>query len=105
MISSKYDIIEDLARTEQVEKIVFKILPASKNPFDAPYDLVQDMYTILLEKEEDLIVSLYQKGQLGFFVLALVKNNLLSKNSRYYYRYIKFRYRSDDLEKAAHIIE
>lgn len=97
---TKDEIIKELAEGHQVERMVFKMLPASKNPFDCPQDLIQDIYILLLQKDEDLIVSLYDKGQLGFFILKIVKNNLLSKNSRYFYQYIKLRSLSDGLEKA-----
>ena len=102
---SKYDIIDELSKDSTVEKIIYKLLPASKNRFDCPDDLVQDIYVLLLEKDDDLIISLYNKGELGFYLLKIAKNQLLSSNSPYYYKYIKFRVQSDDLSEAAHIIE
>jgi hypothetical protein len=102
---TKYEIIDELSKDSTVEKIIYKLLPASKNRFDCPEDLIQDIYVLLLEKDDKLIIDLYNKGELGFYLLKIAKNQLLSANSPYFYLYIKFRVNSDDLENAAHIVE
>ena len=100
---TKVEIIDELSRTNTVEKIVFKLLPCSKNPFDCPEDLIQDLYLILLQKDDDLIVNLYNKDEIGFYLLKIARNQLLSKNSPYYTKYIKLGAQSDDISEAAHI--
>ena len=100
---TKVEIIDELSRTNTVEKIVFKLLPCSKNPFDCPEDLIQDLYLILLQKDDDLIVNLYNKDEIGFYLLKIARNQLLSKNSPYYTKYIKLGANSDDISEAAHI--
>ena len=100
---NKLEIVDELSKNNTVEKIVYKLLSSSKNPFDCPEDLVQDLYLILLNSDENLIVTLYNKGELGFYILRISRNQLLSKNSPYYTKYIKFRSKSDELEKGAHI--
>ena len=102
---TKYEIIDELSKDSTVEKIIYKLLPASKNRFDCPDDLVQDIYVLLLEKDDNLIIGLYNKGELGYYLLKIAKNQLLSDHSPYFYTYIKFATKSDDLEKAAHIVE
>ena len=97
---NKYEVVDIIAREHLVEKIVYKLLPCSKNPFDYPQDLIQDIYLILLNSDENLIVALYNKGELGFYILRISRNQLLSKNSPYYTKYIKFRAKSDDLTQA-----
>lgn len=101
---TKYDVVEKLYKDGTVERIVYKLLSSSKNPFDCPQDLIQDIYLILLNGDENLIVTLYNKGEMGFYLLVVVRNQLLSVNSRYYYKYIKFRAQSDDLTQAANTI-
>lgn len=101
---TKWEIVDKLSRENQVEKIVFKLLPSSKNRFDCPEDLVQDIYILLLEKEDDFVEKLYNKGELGFWLLGVVKNQLISENSRYYYKYIKFKVITDELEAAKDFI-
>ena len=100
---TKYEIIDELSKSNTVEKIIFKLLPCSKNPFDCPEDLIQEIYLLLLEKGDKLIVDLYERGELAYYLLRVVRNQLLSKNSPYYTKYIKFRSQSDELEKGAHI--
>ena len=102
---TKYEIIDELSKDNTVEKIIYKLLPASKNRFDCPEDLVQDIYVLLLEKDDKLIVDLYNKGELGYYLLRIAKNQLLGANSPYFYKYIKFRAQSDDISEAAHIVE
>ena len=100
---TKYDVVDIIERENLVEKIVFKLLPSSKNPFDCPEDLIQDIYLLLLQKDDDLIVNLYNKDEIGFYLLKIARNQLLSKNSPYYTKYIKLGANSDDISEAAHI--
>ena len=100
---NKWEIVDELSKDSTVEKIIYKLLPTSKNRFDCPEDLVQDIYVLLLEKDDNLIVNLYNKGELGFYLLKIARNQLLSANSPYYTKYIKFLTHCDELEKGAHI--
>ena len=102
---TKYDVLDIIAREHLVERIVNKLLSSSKNPFDCPEDLIQDIYLLLLQKDDNLIVNLYNKEEIGFYLLKIARNQLLSKNSPYYTKYIKLGAQSDDLTKAAHISE
>ena len=101
---TKYEVINIIAREHLVEKIVNKLLSSSKNPFDCPEDLIQDIYLLLLQKDDDLIINLYNKGEIGFYLLKIARNQLLSKNSPYYTKYIKLKANSDDLTQAANTI-
>ena len=100
---TKVEIVDELSRSNTVEKIIYKLLSCSKNPFDSPEDLIQDIYVLLLEKDDKLIIDLYNKGELGFYLLKIARNQLLSKNSPYYTKYIKFKAQSDDITQAANI--
>ena len=100
---NKWEVIDELSKNATVERIVYKLLPCSKNQFDSPEDLIQDIYLLLLEKDDTLIVDLHNKGELGYYLLKIARNQLLSKNSPYYTKYIRFLANCDELEKAAHI--
>lgn len=100
---TKYEVVDIIAKEHIVERIVNKLLSSSKNPFDCPEDLIQDVYLLLIEKSDKLIVDLYERGELGYYILKVVRNQLLSVNSKYYYTYIKLGANSDELEKGAHI--
>ena len=101
---TKYDVLDIIAREHLVDRIVTKLLSSSKNPFDCPEDLIQDVYLLLLQKDDNLIVNLYNKGEIAYYLLKVVRNQLLSKNSKYYYTYIKLGAQSDDLTQAANTI-
>ena len=100
---TKFEIVDELSKSNTVEKIIYKLLPASKNRFDCPDDLVQDVYVLLLEKDDKLIIDLYNKGELGFYLLKIARNQLLSKNSPYYQKYIRFQSHNDDITQATNI--
>lgn len=100
---TKYEVVDILAKEHIVERIVNKLLSSSKNPFDCPEDLIQDIYLLLLQKDDNLIVNLYNKDEIGFYLLKIARNQLLSKNSPYYTKYIKFRANSDDITQATNI--
>ena len=102
---TKCDVVEKLYKDGTVDRIIYKLLSSSKNPFDCPEDLIQDIYLLLLQKDDDLIVNLYNKDEIGYYLLRVVRNQLLSKNSPYYTKYIKFLANSDEINKAAHIPE
>ena len=100
---TKYEVVDIIAKEHLVERIVNKLLSSSKNPFDCPEDLIQEIYLLLLQKDDNLIVDLYERGELAYYLLRVVRNQLLSKNSSYYYTYIKLGANSDDISEAAHI--
>ena len=97
---TKYEVVDIIAREHLVERIVNKLLSSSKNPFDCSEDLIQDIYVLLLEKDDKLIIDLYNKGELGFYLLKIARNQLLSVNSPYYQKYIRFLAHSDEIDKA-----
>ena len=101
---NKWEVIDELSKNATVERIVYKLLPCSKNQFDCPEDLIQDIYLLLLEKDDTLIVNLYNKGELGYYLLKIARNQLLSKNSPYYQKYIRFQSHNDDITQAANTI-
>ena len=51
-------------------------------------DLVQDVLIELLNQTK--VVDLYKKGQLKFYIMRVVRNNIQSATSRFYYRYRRF---------------
>lgn len=101
---TKYEVVDIIAKEHIVERIVNKLLSSSKNPFDCSEDLIQDVYLLLIEKSDKLIVDLYERGELGYYILKVVRNQLLSVNSKYYYTYIKLGANSDDITQAANTI-
>lgn len=82
----KYKIIDEISKQKVVEEVVYNI--GNKGDEDLK-DLIQDIYINLLEKEDNLIETLYDTNQLKYFIIRMVVNNIHSKNSPYYTKYKK----------------
>ena len=82
----KYKIIDEISKDKVVEEVVYNI--GDKGDEDLK-DLIQDIYINLLEKEDNLIETLYNTNQLKYFIIRMVVNNIHSKNSPYYTKYKK----------------
>lgn len=83
----KQNIINKIAKDRMVETIISNV--TKNNGLEDYKDLANDIYLELLEKDEEVIDNLYEKGNLNFFITRMVLNNVDSKTSRFYYRYIK----------------
>ena len=85
---SKTEILEKLGKERQIETWVENIRKTSLKKH-ALNDLVQDTYLLLLEMDDEKIETLYEKGELPFFVNRVLLNQLNSTTSAYYYKYVK----------------
>lgn len=88
-----YKIVEELARKRKIEEVIDKM---KKNYIakDLKEELAQDLYLNLLEyKNQDLLINCYDEGNIDYFIIKIVANNLLSKSSRFIYKYIKPQHR------------
>lgn len=90
---SLHSIVNDLAKRKVIEHIV------KRYNNDSPYieDLCQDLYLDLLNKDEALIVGLYERKQLDYFICKMVSNNINSTTSSFYKSYQKYRKMTDEL--------
>lgn len=83
------------AAYEYIQEIVNNICPndPDKN------DLIQDIALLVIEKPPELISNLYNKKQLRFYIAKIIKNNIFSSTSRYYYTYKKNKFINYDEAK------
>ena len=80
------EVVELVAKEGWVEECIKTV---SGGVWRSEYnDLVQDILMELLNQEK--IVDLYKKGQLRYYVMRIVRNNLQSCTSRFYYKYRRF---------------
>lgn len=93
MLPDLYSIVDDLAQRKVIEHIV------KKYNNDSPYieDLCQDLYLDLLNKDESLIVGLYERKKLDHFICKMISNNIISNTSGFYKNYQKYRKMTDEL--------
>lgn len=99
---NKTQIISQLANEKLVERVINKI--DSTIMHNCP-DLANDIYLSLMEKDSDTIVSLFESGQLAFFIIRMVKNNIFSSNSPYYRTYKKHENNNVVLDERFNSIE
>ena len=80
-------IVQKIANDNIVVSIINNV---TKNSNDEDYkDLIQDIYLTLLEKDEEWLRGIYERGQIGYYITRIVTNNINSKTSRFYYLYKK----------------
>ena len=88
------EVVERVAREGWVEECIKTV---SGGVWRSEYsDLCQDILLELLDQTK--IVDLYKKGQLRYYVMRIVRNNLQSCTSRFFYRYRRLSLRNSGPE-------
>ena len=79
-------VVEYIARSKLIQECI-KVVTGGvwRSEYD---DLVQDILIEMLNQTK--IVDLYEKNQLRYYVMRIVRNNIQSNTSRFYYRYRRF---------------
>lgn len=72
-------------KAELMNKFIYRMIP---NKRDAE-DFYQDLYIIMADKDQDKMKKIYDNNEMMQYVYIIIRNNLQSKNSRYYYTYRK----------------
>ena len=91
---TKEKVVEYIARSKLIQECI-KVVTGGvwRSEYD---DLVQDILIEMLNQTK--IVDLYEKGQLKFYVMRIVRNNIQSNTSRFFYRYRRFSLRNSGPE-------
>lgn len=87
----KNNIIEALAKEKTVETLCTN-MGVEQAYLD---DLIQEIYLILLEYNEDKLIKMYERKQLKFFIVRIIMNQYFSKNSPFYKKYKMYDQRQD----------
>ena len=83
---TKEEVVEEIARSKLIQECILIVTGGVwRFEFD---DLAQDVLIELLDQEK--IVDLYKKGELKYYIVRVIRNNLQSCTSRFYYRYRRF---------------
>ena len=92
---TKEQIIEQIARERRVEQIVANICKC-----DTPEtnDLAQMVYLFLLEKPSETICGFWERGELNFLIVRMVKNNWETDHSAFRDLYTKYTRKATGLE-------
>ena len=88
-------VVEYIARSKLIQECILIVTGGVwRSEYD---DLVQDILIEMLNQTK--IVDLYEKGQLKFYVMRIVRNNIQSNTSRFFYRYRRFSLRNSGPER------
>ena len=98
MASRKYDIVEAVARDRRVERIIANVCRS-----DAPemHDFAQMVYLALLEKDDALIERLHDRGQMDYYITAMVSRQWKTQHSAFRDLFGKWQRRAGDREPEA----
>lgn len=94
-------MLNKIANERLVEEIC-KNLGVSPKYMD---DLVQEIYLILLEYNQEKLQSIYDKGQLNFFLTRIIKNQYFSNTSPFFKKYRKYYDMVDDNNVVMYDVE
>lgn len=92
-----------LIEKKLVERIVNRFAYTYKLPNDHLADLVQDIYLILLSKPIDFLYGLMRREEHAFYIIRIVRNQLLSNTSPYYRTYVIPQIKKTDILYAREI--
>ncbi len=81
------EIIKAYAEKHFVEDCLKSMKAARQETDFNLMDLAQDIYLSLLQKSAELIESLYDSGELDYYITGMIANNILSKTSPYHLQY------------------
>lgn len=81
---TKYEIVAQLARSGEVERLIKEVCKVSRSDLD---DLAQLIYEALLNYDEEKLQRLHREGSMPFFLVGIIRNQFFSDHSLYYYEY------------------
>ena len=91
---STREVVEEIARSKLIQECILIVTGGVwRSEYD---DLVQDILIEMLNQTK--IVDLYEKEQLKFYIMRIVRNNIQSNTSRFFYRYRRFSLRNSGPE-------
>lgn len=79
-------MLEQLAKDKVVENLC-KNIGVSSNYID---DLVQEVYLIMLEYDQEKLKQIYEKGEINYWLTRIIMNQYCSNTSPFYKKYRKY---------------
>jgi len=72
-------------KTELMNKYIYRMI----NNRDHAEDFYQDLYILVSDKNEEKMLGILDRGEMFAYFYIIIRNNLCSTSSRYYYTYRK----------------
>lgn len=97
-------LVGDLVARGVLKELIGKYR-LSNNPNvdkDLKDEFEQDLAIILLEyPDQERLVRMYARGEINNFIVRIIKNNIFSEKSRYYYKYKKYMLNKVELKNVS----
>lgn len=88
--------MEDIIKSRMVEELI----DAYGVPKTFRDDLVQEIYLILLQYDQQKLNEIKEKNQLRFFIARIIRNQWFSDTSPFFKQYRKYyKYKDDNYER------
>jgi hypothetical protein len=68
-----------------MNKFIYKMIDSRANA----EDFYHDLYILMADKDESKMLGILDRGEMEAYMYIIIRNNLQSKSSRYYYTYRK----------------
>ncbi len=81
-------VAKEIETNQRYNEMFLKFVPDDKSLRD---DLKQEIYLILCTMDQDKLKSIWDKNELRYYVSCLLMRNVLSKTSRFHYKYRKYK--------------
>ena len=92
---TKREFIDNIARDGLVERLVANVCHRRHRSLP---DLVQMVYEVLLNYDEEKLMRIHRRGALHFFIVRIIENLYFSRTSPYYRQIRRFAQHSDILK-------
>jgi hypothetical protein len=79
---NKNQIIQDLYLSEDIRNAISKM-----QPYELQEDLLQEVFLVLCEINEEKIIDMYQNGYLKYFTVRTILNMAKSNRSEFYMKF------------------
>ena len=97
---NRYEIIDEIYNSKLLTTCVDYQLKRQPQHYQNRADIIQDAWLWLLSYDIDKLTDAYLNNHLNALLTRYIQNQIFSKTSDYYRKYIKLNTLSEDLENA-----
>lgn len=94
---TKYEIIDRIARERRVEQMIENIC---KHSAPEMKDLAQMVYLAILEKPEETIVGFWERQEINFYLIRIIKNQWQTEHSPFRDMFTRYARKAKDITDA-----
>lgn len=81
---TKQNVIDHMIKDPFYEQVLFKFFETNKTYLD---EFRQELWLILLQLDENKLITLYNKNEIKYFYIGIIKNQLISNRSPFHRKF------------------